>query len=239
MSSIREISTKESWLKKQADRSGINRKFHRPVKDRLNPSLEYFASPAQAIIAWHDNIGESGYIISKHKKVVALEKIIGDYSEIFRGGTYINMYLAPKDKHYFRIPYDGTIEYMQMNDGKTKYFWEAAMIGLDNWLGNTKMFAKAIDQNATVGIVIKAKHFHYALIAVGSLNVNNITLRCEEGKRYRKGYRAGYFSVGSTVVLCFDKSLKKNIDYEEIPIKDGVKVNVGDDLLKIKGLYEP
>jgi phosphatidylserine decarboxylase len=229
-------TTKESMLKELADKVGANRKFHRRHKDRLNPSLEYIASPAEATLACHGNIGESGYIISKHKKVVGLDKIIGEYAKRFIGGTYFNMYLSPGNSHYFRIPYDGTVEYIQMNDGKAKYFWETIMIGLDNWFGNTKMFAKAIDQNATVGIIVKSKHFSYAMIAVGSLNVNNITIKCDEGKRYRKGYDAGHFSIGSTIVLCFDKSLKKNID--KIQIKDGEKKDIGEDIIKIKGIYE-
>jgi len=231
------ISTTKSRLNRFADRIGWNAQFHKVGKDdRLYPSLEYIASPADATLACHGNIGKEGDIISKHKKVVALEKIIGNYANKFHEGIYFNMYLSPRNKHYFRIPYDGTVEYIQMNNGKAKYFWETVMIGLDNWFGDTKMFAKAIEENATIGIVVKAKHFSYAMIAVGSLNVNNITVKCEEGKKYCKGFKAGYFSIGSTILLCFDKSLKKNI--EELLIKDGEKKDIGDDIVKINGIYE-
>ena len=85
-------STKNSFLKRAADKTGVNTRFHEVYKDRLNPSLEYIASPAEATLVCHGNIGESGYIISKHKKIVALEKMIGNYAKTFHSGIYFNMY---------------------------------------------------------------------------------------------------------------------------------------------------
>jgi phosphatidylserine decarboxylase len=230
------ITTKKSRLNRVADKLGWNKKFHQVyTDDRLNPSLEYVASPAQATIATHGIINRDGDIISKHKKVVPLEKMIGEYAKKFHGGVYFNMYLSPGSKHYFRIPYDGTVEYIQLNDGKAKY---PVMIGLDNLFGNMKRFADAIEENATIGMVVRSKHFSYAMIAVGSLNVNNITVICQEGKRYSKGYRAGYFSIGSTILLCFDKNFRKNIDKSEILFEDGMQKDVGDDLIKINSIYQ-
>ncbi len=232
-------TTKKSGLNRAADKLGWNKIFHEVHNDDyLNPSLEYVASPAEATLACHGVIGREGDIISKHKKIVPLEKMIGDYATKFHGGIYFNMYLSPGNKHYFRMPYDGTVEYIQLNNGKAKHFWEVIMIGLDNLFGNTKMFVKAIDQNATIGMVVRSNHFSYAMIAVGSLNVNNITILCDEGKKYRKGHRAGYFSVGSTILLCFDKNFRKNIDKNAQLFEDGIKKDVGEDIIKIKGIYE-
>jgi len=72
------------------------------------------------------------------------------------------------------------------------------------------------------------------MIAVGSLNVNHITVNCEEGKRYRKGYDAGHFSVGSTILLCFDKSFREN---SELKINDGEKTDVGNNIIRINPIY--
>ncbi len=225
-------STKSSWLKKTMDGIGFNAKFHKVHEDKIDFSLEYIMNPAESTMACHGIIGDEGHIISKNRKVIALDSVIGKYANKFRDGIYLNMYLSPKCKHYFRIPYDGTVGYIQKNNGKGL----PVIIGLDNILGNMKWFAKAIENNATIGVVVDTKNFSYAMIAVGSLNVNHITIKCEEGKKYRKGDYAGHFSVGSTIVLCFDKSFRKN---SKMLIKDGEKKDIGENLIKIKGLYEP
>lgn len=219
-------------MKKTMDGIGFNAKFHKVHEDKIDSSLEYIMNPAESTLACHGIIGDEGYIISKNKKVVALDTVIGKYAVRFKDGIYLNMYLSPKCKHYFRIPYDGTVEYIQKNNGKGL----PVMIGLDNILGNMKWFAKAIENNATIGIVVSTKNFSYAMIAVGSLNVNHITMKCEEGKKYRKGDYAGHFSVGSTIVLCFDNSFRRN---SKLLIKDGEKKDIGENMIKIKGLYEP
>jgi phosphatidylserine decarboxylase len=224
-------STKSSWLKKTMDSAGFNAKFHKLYEDKINSSLEYIMNPAESTLACHGIIGDEEYIISKNKKVVALDNVIGKYAHKFRNGMYLNMYLSPKCKHYFRLPYNGTVEYIQKNNGKGL----PVMIGLDNIFGNMKWFGKAIEKNATIGVVVNSGKFYYALIAVGSLNVNHITMKCAEGKKYRKGDYAGHFSVGSTIVLCFDESFKKN---SKLLIKDGDKKDIGENILKINGLYE-
>jgi len=224
-------STKSSLLKRVMDSTGFNAKFHKVQEDAIDSSLEYIMNPAESTMACHGIIGNDGYIISKNKKVVALDKVIGKYADNFHDGIYLNMYLSPKNKHYFRFPYDGAVEYIQKNNGKGL----PVMIGLDNILGNMRWFAKAIEQNATIGMVVNTKNFSYAMIAVGSLNVNHITMKCEEGKRYHKGDYAGHFSVGSTIVLCFDKSFKNN---SRLLIKNGEKKDIGENIIKIKSIYE-
>jgi phosphatidylserine decarboxylase len=79
----------------------------------------------------------------------------------------------------------------------------------------------------------KFKKFSYAIIAVGSLNVNNITIDCLQGKKYVKGAYAGHFSVGSTVILCFDKTLGK---YSKLLMQDGQKTAIGENIFKINSI---
>jgi phosphatidylserine decarboxylase len=226
-------STKESPFKHIADTFGINARFHKKEDhNNIDPSLEYVSSPAEATLFYHGKIDREGYILSKHKKRIELEKLIGKYADTFQDGIYLNMYLSPKNKHYFIFPYDGNVEYIQKNESKA---FIPVMIGLDNIFGNQRWFSKAAERNASVGMVIDAKKFSYAMIAVGSLNVNHITVKCETGKKYHKGDYAGHFSVGSTILLCFDKSFKEN---SKLLIKNGDKKGIGDKIIKINSIYE-
>ena len=232
--------TKSSPLKRRMDKKGSNAEFHKVQDDILNSSLEYIASPAESRLEYHGIIGEDGYIISKHKKVVALENMIGKYAERFNDGIYLNMYLSFGNKHYFRFPYDGTVEYIQVNNGEGHpvvigFDNIAVKIGLNKILGDMRMFAKAIKKNATIGIIINSGKFSYAMIAVGSMNVNYIAVECEVGKKYRKGDYAGHFAIGSTIILCFDKSFRKN---SKLLIEDRDKKDIGENIIKINGIYK-
>lgn len=50
------------------------------------------------------------------------------------------------------------------------------------------------------------------MIAVGSLNVNRIHTDYDENQEYQKGTPCGYFSIGSSMLLCFPAHLKTLID---------------------------
>jgi phosphatidylserine decarboxylase len=212
---------------------GVNAKFHKIEDDFFDPSLEYIASPAEAELKYYGDIGDGGYILSKHDRIIALENMIGRYADRFQDGIYLNMYLHWKNKHYFKFPYDGTVEYIQINDPKKII---PALIGRDNIFSGQKGLSKATKQNANIGMIINAGKFSYAMIAVGSFNVNHVTVGCEVGKKYHKGDDAGYFSVGSTILLCFDKSFKEN---SELLIRNGKKKDIGENIIKIKSIYEP
>jgi phosphatidylserine decarboxylase len=86
------------------------------------------------------------------------------------------------------------------------------------------MFSKAVKKNASIGSVFQTNKFSIAIIAVGSLNVNRIYTDYEEQKNYQKGTPCGYFSIGSSMLLCFP-------DYLKILIKKGDDVNIGQQIL--------
>lgn len=230
------ISTKSSPLKYVADFLGINKKFSKRRHNIIDNNSKNIVSPVEATLLYHGNIDEQGYILSKHRKKITLDKLIGKYADTFQDGTYINFYLAPRDNHNFVLPYKGTIEYIQKNEGKASIPIMIgldnifSMIGLNNIFDNQYWFSKAVKRNASIGIIINSQKFSYAMIAVGSLNVNNISVECEVGKKYHKGVYAGRFSIGSTIILCFDKSFKDN---SEMLIKNGEQTKIGEPIIKI------
>src|SRR5690606_28455313 len=113
-------------------------------------------------------------------------------------------YLNPGNKHFWVTPSDGMFTYTQINEGKSRL---PVYIGLENILG-IQMLPSAVKRNASIGSVYKTKDFLLGLIAVGSLNVNRIHIDYDEMQEYKKGTPCGYFSIGSSFLVCFPAHLQ-------------------------------
>ncbi len=85
------------------------------------------------------------------------------------------------------------------------------------------MFDRAVKKNASIGYVFITDRFSLAMIAVGSLNVNRIHTNYEEMQNFKKGTPCGYFSIGSSMLLCFPDHLKTLID-EGSDVKIGQRI---------------
>ena len=216
------ISTKNSLIGIIADYTGANKKFQKYAEIDIDSDNAVVISPVEAKVAHIGKIDEKGILISKNHKKVSLNNLIGDYANQFLGGNYINFYLSFFNKHFWVTPYDGMFTYTQKNEGKS---WLPVFVGLENFLG-ISMFSKAVKKNASIGSIFQTKDFSIAMVAIGSLNVNKINVNYEEGKTYEKGFRCGYFSIGSSMLLCFPNHL-------EILIDEGYDVEIGQRILNI------
>lgn len=214
------LSTKSSLIGKIADNVGLNKKFHQYKKISIDPYDSALISPVEGRVVHIGYIDNKGALISKHNKEVQLEELIGNYFDQFKGGKYINFYLNPLNLHFWVTPYDGIFTYTQKNEGQSIF---SIYIGLEYLLG-LEMFSKAIKRNASIGSVFQTGKFPIALIAVGSLNVNRIHTDYEELQDYKKGTPCGYFSIGSSMLLCFPNHLKTLID-------EGSNVKIGQRIL--------
>jgi len=205
---------------KFADRLGINKKFSKYTNVIVNPDDPAIISPVEAKVMQIGFINSNGFLTSKKHKKILLSELIGNYSSKFIGGAYINFYLNPSNKHFWITPTDGTFIYTQKNEGKS---WLPIYIGLENLLG-IEMFSKAIKKNASIGSIFKTKDFLIAMIAVGSLNVNRINTDYDEMQNLKKGTPCGYFSIGSSMLLCFPRNLK-------VLVKEKADVKIGERIL--------
>ena len=220
-------STKQTLIGRIADYLGVNKKFNKYQDDKIDRDPNIIMSPVEATFVDYGRIENGGEITSKSAKKIRLDTVIGKQAILFSGGTYYNFYLSPKNKHYWRIPYDCEMFSTQINDGKPVF---PVLIGLDKIFKGNRFFAKAIIKNASIGSIFNTEYFTFAMIPIGSLNVNGIHLVKNPDGKYRKGDIGGYFSVGSSMLLCFP-------DYPlETLIKIGVKVNIGDAIIKFKEL---
>ena len=215
-----EKPTNNSLIGKIADWIGLNKKFHQTqdiVIDSLDKAL---ISPVEGKVVHIGNIDNNGMLISKHDKKIHLKELIGGNYPQFVGGKYINVYLSPNNIHYWITPTDGEFVYTQQNKGKAIV---PIFIGLEYLIG-IEVFSKAVKKNASIGSIFKTKNFSLAMIAVGSLNVNRIYTDYEEMRTYKKGTPCGYFSIGSSMLLCFPDNL-------DVLVNSGENVNMGQRIL--------
>jgi len=212
--------TNNSLIGKLADCIGLNKRFHQYQNIFVDSQDKALISPVEGKVVHIGNIDNDGMLISKHNKKNHLKNLIGDTYLQFIGYKYINIYLSPTDIHYWITPTDGKFIYTQRNKGKAII---PVYIGLEYLIG-VEMFSKAVKKNASVGSVFQTDKFPLAMIAVGSLNVNRIYTDYEEMKKYKKGTPCGYFSIGSSMLLCFPDNLDVLVDI-------GENVNMGQKIL--------
>jgi len=216
-------STKSSLLEKIANLTKLNSKFHKYQKDKINQNPEVIISSVQATLIYQGKINQNNNLISKFNRQINLKQTIGEQANLFLNGFYMNFYLSPKDKHYWRIPYNSKSISTKINNGKAKI---PIITGLERFFPKTDFFEKSIKNNATIGIIYQTKDFHYAMIAIGSLNVNSIhTIKKDY---FNKGDIGGYFNLGSSMLLCFPET-PKLIQL----IKPKTKVDIGEGILNI------
>jgi len=215
-----QLSTKNTLIGIIADHIGLNKKFHQYKKINIDPNDSALISPVEGRVVHIGYIDQIGMLISKHNKEVRLKELIGNYFNQFKGYKYINFHLSPHNLHFWVTPYEGMFIYTQKNEGKSVF---PIYVGLEYLLG-IEMFSKAIKRNASIGSVFQTEHFPTAMIAVGSLNVNRIHTDYEEMQNYKKGKPSGYFSIGSSMLLCFPNHLKTLID-------EGSNVKIGQRIL--------
>lgn len=217
-------STRTSIMGFVVSKLGVNKKFHKFKDDYIDNDMNSIISPVDAKVVALGNIKNGGRIISKSNKEISLMEVLGKDSSLFSGGFYINLYLSPKNRHYWRVPYNSKLISMSINEGKATI---PVFIGLDKIFKNKDFFKKAIKRNANIGMIFKTKYFSFAMIPVGSLNVNGIHIINEHKNVYKKGDIGGYFSIGSSMLLCFPKYPLKSL------VSIGDKVKIGDKIVNI------
>ncbi len=94
-------------------------------------------SPVDASLVASGEIKSGGKIISKDNREIFLSDVIGENAKIFDNGYYLNFYLSPKDRHYWRIPCDCVLDALILNKGKSVV---PVFIGLEKIFKNKDFF---------------------------------------------------------------------------------------------------
>lgn len=141
-----------------------------------------------------------------------LAELLGSQQEARRyaGGTVCILYLSPRDYHRVHTPLAGRVlSHYELGDRSSPV----------NELGLTET-VRPLSRNYRRITRFDSPAGTYEHIMVGALNVNTIEWT-HESEHVEKGEEVGYFSFGSTVVLCFEKDAVQ-IDRDSIgPVRLG------------------
>lgn len=161
----------------------------------IDPSPDSVVSPCDgrlSIVA--DLTTDSRFDVKGQSYTLA--ELLGSQSEARRyaGGTVCVLYLSPRDYHRVHVPLAGRVlSHYELGDRSAP----VNDIGLTETVRPLSRNYRRVTRFETVA-------GRYEHIMVGALNVNTIEWTLD-GDHAAKGEEVGYFSFGSTVILCFEK----------------------------------
>ncbi|MDY0395220.1 phosphatidylserine decarboxylase [Virgibacillus halophilus] len=136
----------------------------------------------------------SFYIKGHHYK---LDEILGDPDKAanYQDGYFYIFYLSPSHYHRIHYPIDGRLLTRYALGGKSYPVNQLGMrFGDQPFATNFRIISEL---NTDFGSM--------AMIKVGALNINSITLS-HASDHFKKGEELGFFSFGSTVIILLEKS---------------------------------
>lgn len=210
------INTKE-MAGKIKDYKTFNDFFARPLNPNARPinlSEDAIIYPVDGKISQFGNLDDK-FIIQAKNHYYTLQALLADdkEAEFFRNGSFINIYLSPKDYHRVHIPFAGTLEKMIYVPGD--------LFSVNTF--NAKNIPELFARNERVVCFFKTSIGKMAVILVGATivrsisttwdgviapNKSDVPLTKEYANRdinFAKGQEIGKFFMGSTVICLFEK----------------------------------
>lgn len=212
--------------------------FTRKLKAGVRP-LAYnpLVHPADSVIAQIGEI-ENGMCIQAKDKFYSVGDLVnnGNVGEKFKQGLFVTYYLCPTDYHRVHSPIDGEITQVSYIPGN---LWP-----VNNWSANNidNLFAV----NERVVLHIRSRVANCMLVFVGATNVGQIKLQFEpkiisnsefspepmtiiydKPIPISRGLELGLFSMGSTVVMIYPKTIRLQRDDWKKFLNKPVKVGEG------------
>ena len=158
-----------------------------------------------------------------------------ELSSIYSNGSFLTIYLSPKDYHRVHIPYDGKLMKTLHVPGRLFSVADHAVECINN------LYSK----NERLVCHFKNEESYFSVILVGAINVSSIETQWKgeisppmpkklistkygnKNINFNKGDEIGMFKSGSTVILLFtDKvTLSKDLKLNQ-PIRVGNKIGI-------------
>ena len=235
------INTKE-MAGKIKDYKTFNDFFARPLNPNARPinlSEDTVVYPADGKISQFGDL-EDKFIIQAKNHYYTLQALLADEqeAEAFRNGSFINIYLSPKDYHRVHIPFAGTLEKMVYVPGD--------LFSVNTY--NAKNIPELFARNERVVCFFNTSIGKMAVVLVGATivrsisttwdgviapNKSDVPLTKEYANRdinFAKGQEIGKFFMGSTVICLFEKD-KIQFDAD---LQSGQPTRVGMAMAKTK-----
>lgn len=178
--------------------NNISEFFSRPVKPSSRPiGTKNIVSPCDGKILEQGKIVD-GAIVRVKGTNYSIQDLLQDQllSTKHKKGSYVNIYLSPRNYHRFHIPCDGKITHLQHIPGCCLPV---------NKLG--RKVKKLYSLNERVIVQISNPEFSVCLAIVGAAAVRGIKIFQTLGDNVNKGDELGMFELGSSIVLLSDKNI--------------------------------
>jgi phosphatidylserine decarboxylase len=190
------------------------------VKRSVDHSLDSFISPTASFVTQCGDIQEETVLQIKgmeyNLKELLSDEIAYDNFEKIKNGTYMNLYLSPKDYHRYHSPYNCHITKLIHIPGKLypvnfsylnkkqELFIENERVVVECKTTDEKLFYMVFVGALNVGKMV----FHFE----PAVNTNSKEMVHPKVYKYddlyiQKGEELGYFQMGSTVLLFWEKEL--------------------------------
>jgi phosphatidylserine decarboxylase len=196
----------------------LNEFFKRTLKPQARPvdaHIDTLVSPADGTVT---QVGEikNGTLIQAKGESYTVVNLLNDKNKAraFRNGSFMTIYLSPKDYHRIHAPIDGSITDYSYIPGR---LYPVNKFGVDAVKG---IFTK----NERIATYLHSATGQLAIVKIGALIVGSVQLAFKDqvedhhkGKPLKntletmlpvdKGDEIGHFEFGSTVILLFEENL--------------------------------
>ena len=230
-----EIDLREAKYPNIDEYESFSEFFTRELKDdaRHRPEkANAIASPADGTVS-SSGLIKQGSLIQAKGKQYSVNSLLGFEENIptnYEGGSYITIYLSPKDYHRVHAPIAGSLDYTIEQPGRLFSVNESTQTRVPN------LFCRNERLICTFSCGLEKQ---YSLVMVGALIVRSIETtwdgpispyrsrqkRDVKNINFDQGDQIGHFSIGSTVILLFPKSAGRLKQ-----IAAGSRVQVGEDI---------
>ncbi len=219
--------------------NNFNHFFTRSLKENtrnLSPQKTKLLSPVDGQISEHGSIEDEQLIQAKGQSY-SLTELLGGNAELsnqFKNGTFITIYLSPKDYHRIHMPAEGKLKQMVHVPGE--------LFSVNN--ASVKTVPRLFARNERVINIFETPAGTMALIQVGAIFVSSIEtiwhgIVTPPRKKFIQNWQynnqnvslnqcdeMGRFNMGSTVILLFAENKVKLLEQ----LNNGDDIQLGNEL---------
>ena len=214
-----------------------NPKFYKSLNDlftrelaiprQINEDENNFISPCDSLITQCGTLEKDLLFQIKGMEYSVEEMLTYNFANNFdriKDGSYMNFYLSPKDYHRYHAPMDFKVNKLIHIPGKLypvniKYLNKQIDLFVENervvleCINNDKLFYMVFVGALNVGQMV----FDFEPKIQTNTDIRDIQIYEYEDKQIKKGDCLGYFKMGSTVVMVWEKDF---VEIEELLGKD-------------------
>lgn len=205
----------------------------------LKPGARDFAKPAGSFLSPADGtISEfgaiqNGQLLQAKGDYYSLERLVADkeLAAGFQNGSFITVYLSPKDYHRVHMPMDGVLQSMTYVPGSLFSVNNEAVAGVPGLFArNERAVCYFETQYGPMAVILVGAMIVASIHTVwagqvapnrsGSVTITHYT----EGKSLARGAEMGHFQMGSTAIVLFAQDAIKFSN----TLKVGDNIRLGD-----------